>query len=314
VGPTTTNPPQIACPADVTVTGVAAASQAVLYPTPTVTDGLAPVTTTCSPVSGASFPLGATTVSCAANDAMARQAACSFTVRLTGMSIAAKKFSAIGDSITIGENGERLFVDTPNAYPTRLQVALETTYPGQGIVVANHGDGGKRMDAILSNLLKYVTAEKPDAVLLEGGYNDLLGECGNGPTNTGRCREAIQSAVPIGFRDLIRKSKEAPRSVQYVFVMTLTPPGPVEKGAREDKRISNDAIVQTNARIRQVAAAEGAVLVDVYPLFQGHEAEYVDVDGLHIRPAGYQVIANAFFSAIQQTIAQTPLFGFTAPR
>jgi len=298
----------------VSVTGVAAASQAVTYTEPTVTAGQSPITTTCSPQSGASFPLGTTTVNCGATDAMARQASCSFRVTLKGMAIAAKKFSAIGDSITIGENGERQFVDVPNAYPTRLQLALESTYPGQGIVVTNHGDGGKRMDAILSNLLKFVTAEKPDAVLLEGGYNDLLGDCGNGPTNTALCRDTIRTGVPVGFRDLIRKSKEAPRNAQFVFVMTLTPPGPVEKGARDDRRISNDAIVQTNEVIKQVVAAEGAVLVDVYPLFQGRESEYVDTDGLHIRPAGYQVIANAFFAAIQKTIAQTPLFGFSAPR
>jgi lysophospholipase L1-like esterase len=230
------------------------------------------------------------------------------------MEIAAKTFSAIGDSITIGENGERQFVDAPNAYPTRLQLALESTYPGQGIAVFNHGDGGKRMDAILTNLLKHVPAEKPDAVLLEGGYNDLLGDCGKGPTDTALCRETIRTGVPIGFKDLIRKSREASRNLKYIFVMTLTPPGPVEKGARDDRRISNDAILQTNEFIKQVVAAEGAVLVDVYPLFQGREAEYVDTDGLHIRPAGYQVIASAFFAAIQKTIAQTPLFGFDAPR
>ena len=297
-----------------TVTGVGAPSQAITYAAPTVTNGQAPITTTCSPLSGTSFPLGTTTVSCAANDAMARQAACSFKVTLKGMAIAAKKYDAIGDSITIGENGERTFVDTPNAYPTRLQLALETTYPGQGIVVLNHGDGGKRMGDILHNLLTFVPLEKPDAVLLEGGYNDLLGDCGNGPATTAICRTSIESAVPIGFRDLIREAKEASHTVRYVFVMTLTPPGPVAPGARDDRRISNDAIVQTNARIKQVVAAEGAVLVDVYPMFQGHEAEYIDTDGLHVRPAGYQVIANAFFAAIQRTVAQTPLFGFTSPR
>jgi lysophospholipase L1-like esterase len=150
--------------------------------------------------------------------------------------------------------------------------------------------------------------------LLEGGYNDLLGDCGRGPTNTTVCRNTIEKTVPFGFRDCIRRSRESPRNVQFVFAMTLTPPGPVAPGARDDRRISSDAIVQTNDRIRQVVASESAVLVDVYPLFLGHEAEYIDTDGLHVRPAGYQVIADAFFAAIQKTIPQTPLFGFTAPR
>jgi lysophospholipase L1-like esterase len=293
---------------------VLAPSQTVTYAPPSVSKGTAPVTTTCAPGSGASFPLGTTTVNCAANDAMSRQATCAFRVTVKGMSIAAKKYDAIGDSVTLGENGERTFVDTPNAYPTKLQFSLEASYPGQGVVVLNRGDGGKRMADILDNLLNFVTADKPDAVLLEGGYNDLFGDCGNGPTNTVVCRNSIDTTVPIGYRDCIRRSKEAPRNVPYVFAMTLTPPGPVAPGARDDRRISSDAIVQTNTRIRQVVTAEGAVLVDVYPLFLGHEAEYVDTDGLHIRPAGYQAIADAFFAAIQRTIPQTPQFGVTSPR
>lgn len=306
----TPNPPQISCPADMTVSSVPTPTQAVTYDAPKVTDGAAPVTTTCSPASGADFPLGTTSVSCQASDAQSRQATCSFGVTLKGFSIDVKKYDAIGDSFTIGENGEPGFVDTPNAYPTKLQLELEATYPGQGIVVLNHGDGGKRIDQIVDNLVKFVTIDRPDAVLVEGGYNDLLGDCGNGPTNTTLCRDSIERKVPLGIRDCVRKSKE--RNVPFVFAMTLTPPGPVQKGAPFDRRISSDAIIQTNTRIRQVVAAEGGVLVDVYPLFLGHESDYVDMDGLHLRPAGNQVLADAFLAAIQQTIPQTPLFGFTA--
>lgn len=296
-----------------TVSSVPAPTQTVTFGAPTVTDGAAPVAVTCSPESGTTFPLGSTSITCTAKDAMSRQATCSFGVTLKGFSIGGTKYDAIGDSFTIGENGEPAFVDTPNAYPTKLQQELEATYPGQGIVVLNHGDGGKRLEAILDNLLKYVTADKPDAVLLEGGYNDLIGDCGNGPTNTTLCRDSIETRITYGIRDCIRRSREAPRNVSYVFVMTLTPPGPVQKGAPFDRRISSDAIVQANARIRQVVAAEGAVLVDVYPLFLGHESDYIDADGLHLRPAGNQVLADAFFAAIQKTIPQTPLFGFTFP-
>jgi lysophospholipase L1-like esterase len=47
--------------------------------------------------------------------------------------------------------------------------------------------------------------------------------------------------------------------------------------------------------------------VDSYAAFIGHEADYVNVDGLHLRPAGYQALADAFFAAIQATVPQTPL-------
>jgi lysophospholipase L1-like esterase len=313
-GPTST-PPTITCPADVTVAGVSNAAQNVTYPAPTVADGQPPVATTCAPVSGASFPLGTTTVNCAANDALARQAACSFKVTLKGVAIAATRYSAIGDSFTEGQNGQPpRFVDTPNAYPTKLQLALDTAYPGQGIVVLNHGEpgSGQRIAVIDENVKTFVRADRPDVVLLEGGYNDLLGDCGNGPTNTPPCQDAI-GRVPVGYRDCIRHAREASSTVKYVFAATLTPPGP-HVPPSNDRRISNTAITQTNVGIRQTIAREGAVLVDLYPLFVGHEAEYVDTDGLHLRPAGYQVMADAFFAAIQKTIPQTPLFGFSAPR
>jgi lysophospholipase L1-like esterase len=45
--------------------------------------------------------------------------------------------------------------------------------------------------------------------------------------------------------------------------------------------------------------------VDTYPTFLGHEAQYVSSDGLHLNPAGYQAIADAFFAVIKSTIPQT---------
>ena len=90
--------------------------------------------------------------------------------------------------------------------------------------------------------------------------------------------------------------------MRYTFLSNLTPPG-----ATGSNRIDGGAIVQVNGRIQQVAAAEGAVFVDSYGRFVGHEPEYVNVDGLHLRPAGYQALADGFFAAIKATIPQTPL-------
>jgi lysophospholipase L1-like esterase len=122
--------------------------------------------------------------------------------------------------------------------------------------------------------------------------------------NRADCQAAIET-VQFGIRDCIRRSRDF--NVGYVFVSTLTPPGPVLPGAPRDRRIAADAIVQANDRIRRIVAAEGATLVDAYPLFMGHEEEYVDTDGLHLRPAGYQLLADTFFAAIRATVPQTSL-------
>jgi lysophospholipase L1-like esterase len=312
-GPTATAP-QIACPLDLTVSGVTASAQAVSYSAPTVTGGAAPVNTTCAPASGASFPLGTTSVNCAASDAQARQATCSFKVTLKGMSIAVRKVEAFGDSFTEGENALPTFsfVDPPNAYPTKLQVQFDMVYPGQGITVVNKGHGGDPAERTVDVIRATVPSDRPDAVLVLTGYNNLLnGGCKIADGQNPACSTAIDT-VAVAINDCIRKARESSTAVSYIFVSTLTPAGPLVPPTT-DRRLRSDAIVQVNSRIRQVVTAQHATLVDTYPTFLGHEAEYVSIDGLHLRPAGYQAIANAFFASIQATIPQTPLFGFIFP-
>jgi len=303
------DPPQIACPADVSVRGITGSSQVVDYPAPTVTAGTAPVTTTCTQASGASFPLGATTVNCRATDAGSRQAACSFTVTLTGLALAVTKFETVGDSLTAGENGagaKPAFVDPGNSYPTKLQALLDASFPGQGIVVINRGHSGDKAEVTRDDLPGNLLRDRPQAVLLLTGYNDLE-VCGPSQAGSTTCRMAIER-VAFAVRDCIRKAKESPVGIKHIFVSTLTPPG------TGPKRIDRGAIEETNGRIRQMVAAEKATLADTYPLFLGHEAEYVSSDGLHLNPAGYQAIADAFFTAIKATVPQTSVASTGAPR
>jgi hypothetical protein len=51
---------------------------------PVVAGGLAPVTTTCSPASGSLFPVGSTSLTCSAVDALQRSASCSTVVTVSG--------------------------------------------------------------------------------------------------------------------------------------------------------------------------------------------------------------------------------------
>ena len=284
--------------------------QAVTFDPPAVRDGTAPVAVTCTPASGTPFPLGSTSVNCAARDALSRQATCAFNVTLTAVIIEVTKYGAFGDSLTEGETGGAgIFrvLDPPNAYPTKLQLALDASFPGQGIVVINRGHSGDpvedpaKEETTLNKIIKYVPIDRPGAVLLLSGYNNLTGPCGVGQADTPACRAAIDQ-VRFGIRDCLRRVREANAGVRYTFVSTLTPPGPTGS-----HRIDGSAIQQANDGIRKMAAAEGAVLVDSYSAFLGHEAEYVNVDGLHLRPAGYQAIADTFFAAIQATVPQTVL-------
>jgi lysophospholipase L1-like esterase len=299
--------PQVACPADITVREVSGPAQSVPFDAPVVSGGAAPVNVSCSQSSGTSFPLGTTPVNCTASDAQSRQATCAFNVTLKGFSLGVTKFDSIGDSFTAGENGRLSLIDLPNAYPTRLQAAFDSNYPGQGIAIINRGISGEKVGGTVDRVRNVLSKDTPEVVLFLTGYNDLEPVCGPGRATTTACRSAIDD-VGFGLRDCIRHTKESPVGVRFIFVSTLTPPGPVERGAPRDRRIAPEAIVQANDEIRQRVASEGATLVDTYPLFIGHEAEYVDTDGLHLRPAGYQALADSFFAAIKTTIPQTALF------
>lgn len=304
-GGPTANPPQIACPADLAIRSVSTPSQAVNFDPPGVMGGAPPVQTTCTPASGSTFPLGSTTVNCTATDASSRTAMCSFTVTLSGFSIGLTKYETFGDSLTAGETGRSaiyvpLFDDVANAYPTRLQAELDAVYPGQGVVVINKGHNGDTVEMVDDTIRAAIPQDRPGAVLILAGYNDLSA-CSPGQASSRACRDGIDR-VGLGIRDCIRHTKEANAGVQYIFVSTLTPPG-LSGSLRGDA----NAINQANAQIRQQVAAGGAVLVDSYAAFLGHEAEYINVDGLHLTPAGYQALADAFFAAIQSAIPQTPL-------
>jgi lysophospholipase L1-like esterase len=240
-------------------------------------------------------------------DAQGRQATCSFTVTVTPLLIDAKRFIAFGDSITAGENGRNSplyrFVDFPNLYPVKLEGLLNAEYPDQGIVVLNRGVGGDPIERGVERLPGVLEADRGDVLLLLDGYNNLLAECTPDRAGSAACARKIDDVV-AGIRECIRIARVSAYGIKYIFVSTITPPGPLV-GSR-DRRIAADAVVRTNAALAAMVGTQGATLVDTYARFVGHEAEYVDEDGLHLRPAGYQAMAQAFFDVIRQTIPGTP--------
>jgi lysophospholipase L1-like esterase len=220
---------------------------------------------------------------------------------VTPFTLGITRFVAFGDSFTEGQNGRpglvgQRFVDVPNSYPTQLQRLLNSEFPGQPIVVSNHGRGGEAIEEGVGRLPEVLRRERPDALLLLGGYNNLFAQCRPRDVAKQGCLEEIDRVVASTIQ-CVRIARGPAFGISYVFVSTLTPPGPHVAGT--DRRIGLEAIVQTNARLSQAVRAEGAILVDPYPLFAGREAAYVDDDGLHLRPAGYQAVAEAFFAAIK---------------
>ena len=200
---------------------------------------------------------------------------------------------AFGDSITEGQNGDPppgacgqlLCVDVPNAYPTLLLSRLNTSYPGGEITVVNAGRGGEPAIGLgEARLPVEIAAAHPQALTLLDGANDAIG--GQSP-----------AAIATALRNMIRSARSA--GVAHIAVSTLLPQRP---GGTPPRGTAAAAIPGINDAIRPMVTSEGAILVDAYAAFVGRETTYLANDGLHVTPAGNQVLSQLFFQALAQAI------------
>ncbi len=315
--PLPTDPPTISCPPNQTTMSPSGGAVPVSFPPPTVAGGEAPLTTTCTPASGTSLPLGTNSVTCSARDAQQRTSSCGFTASVVRpATLTATKFLAFGDSITGGVLAtdcglNRPLCSTPPAdaalrcltvfqdrqllrmtatysaaaYPNQLTTLLTGRYVSQAITMNNEGLAGEVVteSEAFDRFRAALSAQQPQVVLLQEGVNDL--------------HQFGTSAVPEIASSLRRMVVEAKSRGMRVYVGTLIP----ERlcGCRA---FAESLIAPANDQIRGMAAAEGVPLVDLYQAFGGQTSTLLGIDGLHPTEAGYQRMANTFFDAIQGTL------------
>jgi lysophospholipase L1-like esterase len=266
------------------------------FDSPPVTDGQGSVTTTCSPGSGSTFPIGTTTVTCTATDSLNRTGTCSFNVTVSKLPQLSKtRFLAFGDSITAGEvtfpagslitgagRITRQVVVPSAAYPTVLQNTLRGRYSSQAsaIEVFNYGLGGEKVVNTRNRYLSALNATRPDALMLMEGANDIpLGEDGAASSAAAEISVWVAEAKARGIR---------------VFLATPVPGRP-----GGNRTIQSVLLVDYSNRMRRIAEQQGVTLVDLYTLMLPDVQRYIGVDGLHPNEQGYARIADLFFQAIQ---------------
>jgi lysophospholipase L1-like esterase len=290
-------PPSLACVEGISRATVNPNGVAVNYDTPPVTAGQGSVTVTCSPVSGETFPIGTTEVTCTATDTLQRTGTCSFSVTVSKLAqLSRTRYLAFGDSLTAGEvtfpvgstsiMGAGLItkqVVVPSAtYPNVLLRTLQGRYASQAdvMVVANHGLGGEKAINARDRFFQSLNTVQPQVVLLWHGHNDIPGGLdGAASSAASEMRIMVQTANARGMR---------------VFIGTMAPPRP-----NGNRTISQIFIDDFNNRVRALAAQEGAIVVDLYGGLLSDVNRYVGVDGLHLTEAGYARVADLFFQAIQ---------------
>lgn len=310
-----TSVPVIACPESASGQSLDGNAVAVTFASPIVTGGTPPVSTTCTP---STFPVGTTKATCTARDSRQQAATCTFPVSVVKVpQLLATRFMAFGDSITAGvlattcpagggvscavtslqpllshpTDDLRLLYpgigeESLAAYPRQLQAMLASRFSAQSISVVNEGSPGEFIAEGRSRLPGTLARAAPQILLLQEGANDI-----------NQARPPIATLVS-DLRAMVREAKS--RGIE-VFVGTVLPQRPRAcRGYDFCDGVADSVLL--NAQIRPMVASEGAVLVDLYPIFDGQTSTLLGLDGLHPNEAGYQRMADAFATAIRQRL------------
>jgi lysophospholipase L1-like esterase len=243
-------------------------------------------------------------VLCTAVDAARQSVSCQFSVTVVftieAPRITRTKFLAFGDSLTAGEitvpvpgltraghpNGKLAIVPAAS-YPAQLQNRLRSRYTTQAssIEVTNAGLPGEWAQDAVSRFASVMTSVRPEVVIIAEGYNDAGSQMDN---------EVRNGALAINTM-----AREARARGARVILTTLPPPRP-----GGSKAVPLRYVTDFNARVRTIAAAEGALLVDFYDGMASDVARYMGSDGLHPTEAGYERMAELLFTAIRADLEQ----------
>jgi len=303
-----TEAPSLACPGAISASSPDGNPVPVTYSDPVISGGQSPFTLTCTPVSGSSFPVGLTTVSCKVTDAVQRPASC--TIPVTVMVppkpvLTVTRFLAFGDSITWGENGLaslsaqslsrfRPAVQFPSfeTYPGVLQSELVGRYTTQSPTVDNQGLAGESVlgstttepkEPAPSRFSRVIASNVYDVALIMEGANDLANR-----------DDKVEDSVIAGLRNMILAAKG-----RNMRVLLATIP-PEFDGCCPDRGLAHTLVPGFNDKVRALAADQQVALVDVYAALNDNVSGYIGPDGLHPTAAGYSKIADTFFDVIKQ--------------
>ncbi|MEO8260269.1 MAG: SGNH/GDSL hydrolase family protein [Acidobacteriota bacterium] len=221
------------------------------------------------------------------------------TVNVSVPRTSATRFVAFGDSITEGKPGTSRYYEGvsrfPTAYAQVLYNMLSARYSSQVIELYDEGYAGEQVQGGLPpgpgviRLPGVLAADTPQVLLLQEGANDLNAYGAGG----------IPGLI-AGLRQMIGQARG--RGI-IVFLGTLLPQRPNGTPPRGN---SAELVAPANARIRDLAASENVILVDLYAAFGGSPDPWIDPDGLHPNAAGYRKMAETFFAAIQSNFEVAP--------
>jgi lysophospholipase L1-like esterase len=310
-----TEAPSLACPGALTQTSPDGNPVPVMYSDPVISGGQSPFTLACTPVSGSTFAVGSTTVTCKVTDAVQRPATCTIPVTVVVPPkpvLIVTRFVAFGDSMTVGEDGlntlaaQSLSRSHPavvfpsfQTYPGVLKSELAGRYTTQSPTIFNAGMSGEKVTGSTTTEPKEAGSVRFSRVIAGGAYDvALIMEGANDLSN----RDAtIEPSVIAGLQSMLLDAKS--RNMR-VLLATIPPEQSGCCGA-PDRGLARTLVPGFNDLVRNLAAIQGVALVDVYAALSGDVNTYIGPDGLHPTAAGYSKIAETFFDVIKQGLERS---------
>ena len=189
---------------------------------------------------------------------------------------------ALGDSLTAGYRANDPYaIDRRTPYPTQLKTLLREKLKGQTqAFVVNAGVNGDSTDEMLWRFNQAVAAERPDAVVVWGGINDL---------GAAKDPKSIMS-------NLAELYSKCGRIGAVPVACTLTPTQHTSPNMR-----------QLNSMIRAYASVKVVALADLFPELADEDGnlrqEYSD-DGVHLIQAGYRRVAKIILDSLIPILAK----------
>ena len=191
--------------------------------------------------------------------------------------------SAFGDSITQGvlelrRIGVRL--ETSQNYPAVLQGMLQRLDPAWRVI--NRGLGGERVEDGANRIRDVLAADRPGFILIMEGTN-----------NASHCDDAAFIV------DRLRVMVERAKANRTIPLLGTIPPN------FRSPTCAQDVIDEANLLIRNLAAAEGIVLAEIFDGMNDRQLFGLapDRDPLHPNEQGYRVMAGIWNTALSRAIS-----------
>lgn len=208
-----------------------------------------------------------------------------------------KRIVTLGDSITQGGGA-------PGGYVWLLQQYLTALNPAQPIEIINAGISGHKATDMQARFQRDVIDKKPDLVTINVGINDVWHGFMDFKARVRHPKGDLPAGVPLAqYREKVTAMVKAAKAAG-IKVVLLAPTIIYENLASEE----NLRLAQYRRAMSEIAKEQGVLFIDLSAPFRelitayqknaGSGVNLLTTDGVHMNPAGYQLMANTILRGL----------------